>query len=101
MGYAIKENVEGRIEFRSVDDKSCCGPDEHYSESQPEIPQAQPDVELLRRIAYADPHTGSDRYLMEAVSLVVAGADWGSEEVKALQSKALQAKEEIKKLYPY
>ena len=98
MGYAVKI---GSSEFRQVLDESWCADGEVYSESQPEVVQPAPDIEILRLTAYADPVNGSDRYLSEAACLVAAGATWDSESVKALLAKALKVKEEIRRSYPY
>lgn len=98
MGYAIKK---GTNEFRAVEDESWCLDGEVYSDTPPEVKPLAPDVESLRLMAYADPVNGSDRYLSEAASLIAAGSSWDSEEVKTLQSKALQVKEEVRKRYPY
>lgn len=98
-GYAIKN---GSTEYRQVADASWCSEDETFSTTPPELPPVLgPDVEKLRRVAYADPVNGSDRYLMEAASLVAGGAAWDSAEVRALQVRALQVKSEIQKTYPY
>jgi hypothetical protein len=98
MGYAIKQ---GTAEFRAVQDKTWCLDGEVFSDSPPQIPVAISDVEIQRLIAYADPVTGSDRYLSEAASLVAAGISWGDDEVRTLQAKAVEVKAEIQKKYPY
>lgn len=95
-GYAIKQSGE----FRAVDDKSWCAPDETFSKEQPVASPLVVDIDALRRIAYADPISGSDRYLSEAMSIVAGGEDWDNEEVKLLQAKALEVKEQIKAAYP-
>lgn len=95
-GYAVKNSGE----FRSVDDASCCALDEEFTTIQPVVLAPTPDIDALRRVAYADPINGSDRYLSEAMSIVAAGGDWSDAEVKLLQSKALEVKEQIKAMYP-
>lgn len=96
MGYAVKQSGE----CRAVYDKSCCTDGEKFTTVQPVITAPTPDIDALRRVAYADPINGSDRYLSEALSIVAGGGDWSDAEVKLLQSKALEVKEQIKAAYP-
>lgn len=96
MGYAVKQSGE----FRAVADESWCGPGEKFVKEQPVVNQRAIDIDALRRVAYADPISGSDRYLSEAMSIVAGGEDWSNEEVKLLQAKALEVKEQIKATYP-
>lgn len=99
MGYAVKKD---KSSYRSIDDKSWCDATEFYSATEPtDIQSPSISVEVLRRIAYADPVNGSDWYLAKAASLVAAGADPTSDAVKALQAKSIEVKESIKKMFPY
>lgn len=65
--------------------------------------QAHPKevIEKLRRIAYSDPITGSDRYLMEMISLQAEGFAASSLEVKELKKLHISCKEAIKNSLPY
>lgn len=96
-GYAVKATGE----FRAVGDKSWCADDETFTTQQPEVLEPAIDVEALRLVAYANPVTGSDRYLSEAASVVAAGGSWEDEDVKLLQAKALEVKASIQAQYPY
>ena len=96
MGYAVKEDGS----FRAVDDKSWCVDGEKYQEDQPESIEITVGADVLRRVAYADPLTGSDRYFAEAMSLIATGFAIDSPEVKNLFKEGLAAKEAIKLKYP-
>ena len=98
MGWAIKKD---KTSFRAVNGSSFCQPDEDYSEDQPVIESVIPSIENMRLGAYADPIYGSDRYLSEAASLIAAGADPQSPDVKALQTQAVTVKNSIKEMFPY
>ena len=94
-GYAVKADGS----FRAVEDESWCVDGEVYQESQPEVVEPPVDVERLRRLAYADPDTGSDRYFSEAMSLIAAGSAMDSAEVQALFTQGLAVKARIKEQY--
>jgi len=94
-GYAVKADGS----FRAVDDESWCEVDETYQKDQPQITPPPIDVERMRRLAYADPDTGSDRYFAEAMSAMAAGSPMDSPEVKALFAKGLEVKNRIKEQY--
>lgn len=95
-GYAVKADGS----FRAVEDKTWCAKDETYQKDQPQITHPLVDVERLRRLAYADPDTGSDRYFAEAMSAIAAGGLMDSPEVKDLFAQGLAAKRRIKEQYP-
>jgi hypothetical protein len=95
-GYAVKKDGN----FRAVEDESWCVDGEVYQEDQPKIIEPPVDTERLRRLAYADPDTGSDRYFAEAMSLIAAGSPMDSDEVRALFTKGLEVKAKIKEQYP-
>lgn len=94
-GYAVKADGS----FRAVDDKSWCAKDETYQKDQPPITQPVADVERMRRLAYADPDTGSDRYFAEALSLIGEGSALDSPGVKELFAQGLEIKRQIKDTY--
>lgn len=96
MGYAVKEDGS----FRAVNDASWCVDGEVYQVDQPEIVTSPVDAERLRRLAYADPDTGSDRWFAEAMSLIAAGHAMDSAEVKELFTQGLEVKARIKEQYP-
>jgi len=94
-GYAVKEDGS----FRAVNDESWCVDGEVYQEDQPEIAAAPVDIERMRRLAYADADTGSDRYFAEAMSLIASGSSMDSAEVQELFTRGLAVKAEIKERY--
>jgi len=55
-------------------------------------------IEELRKVAYADPQTGSDRHFSEAVRLEAEGDTAGAEGARAA---GLARYEEIKAQYPW
>lgn len=61
-------------------------------------PQAWEQVEVLRLQAYADPLTGSDRYLAEAASERIAGDEQAA---LAAEQKHLSRRAEIAAQYPW
>lgn len=95
-GYAVKEDGS----FRAVDDESRCVDGEVYQVDQPDVVDPPVDVERLRRLAYADSDTGSDRWFAEAMSLIAAGHAMDSAEVQDLFTQGLKVKARIKEQYP-
>jgi hypothetical protein len=96
-GFAVSEDGS----FRAVDGKDDLLPGEKFFTSPPDIHEPTTDVERLRLIAYADPITGSDRYLAEAASLRAAGALEDDADVVMLYKMAIDRKAAIKEEFPY
>lgn len=65
----------------------------------PIIPPTHSEIETLRRHAYADHDTGSDRYFAEAARTLAMG---GSEvEIEAARTAGIARAVEIQALYPW
>lgn len=97
MSFAIRNDLLG---WRSVNGPEDCTADEHYSESQPVLPDPIPtreQVEAMRLTAYANAVTGSDRYFAEAARMQ-AMSESGWEEVRAAGVARYQA---IQAEYPW
>lgn len=95
-GFAVNKETGGWVPVDSKDDV----PEGFvFSKTQPEqCSDRNVDIERKRLLAYADPITGSDRYLKEAASERAAGNE---EAAVAAESKHLQRKEEIRKELPW
>ncbi len=94
-GYAVKKDGS----FRAVDNASWCVDGETFQENQPKIIKPPIEIGRLRRLAYADPDIGSDRFFSEAMSLIASGSSMDSAEVQELFTRGLAVKAEIKGRY--
>lgn len=69
---------------------------EHLRQSSPGL--SREEVHAQRLIAYADPVTGSDRYMTEALAERVLGNE---DSAKVAEQKCITRREEISEQYPW
>ncbi|MFL6873878.1 hypothetical protein ACJ6YJ_03625 [Pseudomonas marginalis] len=95
-GFAVNKETGGWV---PVENKKDVPEGFVFSEVQPgQCSERNEDIDRKRRLAYADPVTGSDRYLAEAMSERAAG----NEDAALAAEAALTArKEEIRKELPW
>jgi len=67
-------------------------------EDQPYPEWSLEDTQRMRRAAYADPNTGSDRHFAESLRLAAQGDATGAQ---AAQDRGLARAQEIKASLPY
>lgn len=97
MSYAIKDDLSAAVAVASKKDV----PDGwHYSAAldPSAFAQSRADVEHRRRVAYADPINGSDRFMIEYQAELLAGDAAAAESAKA---NWLARREEISIQNPY
>lgn len=95
-GFAVSKETGGWVPVGSKDDV----PEGFvFSKVQPvQCSDRNEDIERKRLLAYADPVTGSDRYLKEAASERAAGDEAAA---VAAEVKHLARKDEIRKELPW
>ncbi|OIN44500.1 hypothetical protein [Pseudomonas costantinii] len=95
-GFAVSKETGGWVPVDSEDDV----PEGFvFSKAQPDkCSDRNEDIERKRKLAYADPVTGSDRYLAEAMSKRVSGDE---DAAKAAEAAHVVRKEQIRKELPW
>lgn len=97
MSYAIKDDLSAAV---AVADEKDVPKGWYYADSLAELdfPDTRQDVERRRLLAYADPISGSDRFMVEYQAEMLAGNDLAAAEAKA---KWLARREQIATENPY
>lgn len=95
-GYAINKETGGWV---TVDSKADVPEGFVFCKKEPrQCSDRNDDIDRKRKLAFADPITGSDRYLAEAMSERAAGNEGAA---LAAEAALIARKEEIRKEFPW